>query len=75
MTMFTRDEEFNEIIDNVVVGYYQGKCIVKDENDNLFFIECEGEYLPVGTTLFNHTLQPISDLNVDEQDELLSFFQ
>lgn len=75
MTIFIKDKEFDEMKDHVVIGHYQGKAIVKDETDALFFVECEGDELPVGITLFDTELRSISELVPDEQEAILEFFE
>lgn len=35
--------------DNLVVGYYIDKAIVKNENGYLFYIECDENEAPIGT--------------------------
>lgn len=34
-----------------VVGYFEGKAILKDEEGELFFLECEENEAPEGTSL------------------------
>lgn len=35
----------------LVVGYFEGKAILKDEEGELFFLECEENEAPEGTSL------------------------
>ena len=58
----------------LVIGYYNGKAIVKSESGNLFYMECEEQIAPEGTVLENDALTPISELSVQEQREIHNIY-
>lgn len=60
---------------NLVVGYYHGKAIVKNEFDYLFFIECDECHAPEGTIVENEILTPIIVLEKKEQDEICEIYK
>lgn len=62
------------IYENLVIGYYNGKAIVKNELGNLFYMECEEQIAPEGTVLENDVLTPISELSVQEQREIHNIY-
>lgn len=60
---------------NLVVGYYHGKAIVKNEFDYLFFIECDECHAPEGTIVENEILTPIIELDEKEQREIRKIYE
>ena len=58
MTIFKKPESDKKVRrSNLVIGYYMGKAIVKDEENNiLYFIECEECHAPEGTYIENEAL-------------------
>lgn len=60
--------------ENLVIGHYNGKAIVKSELGNLFYMECEEQIAPEGTVLENDALTPISELSVQEQREIHNIY-
>lgn len=52
----------------LVVGYYEGKAVLKDEEGELFFLECEENEAPEGTCLQDSIeVTPIEVLEEKEQ--------
>lgn len=60
--------------ENLVIGYYKGKAIIRNENDFLHFIECEECHAPEGTIVENEGLTPITELSLQEQGEINSIY-
>lgn len=59
----------------LVVGYYKGKAILKDEEGELFFLECEENVAPEGTSLPDSMdVTPIEALEAEEQKHLYSVY-
>lgn len=61
--------------DNLVVGYYIDKAIVKNENGYLFYIECDENEAPIGTIADEDMLTSISELPEHERDYLRRVFR
>lgn len=60
---------------NIVVGYFQGKAIIRNENGFFFFIECEECHAPEGTVIENEALTSIDNLSEDEKLMILDIFE
>lgn len=60
--------------ENLVVGYYNGKAIVKNEESTLFYMECPEKIAPEGSVLQNEDIRPISELPEDEQIEIIAIY-
>lgn len=56
--------------EHLVIGYFHGKAIVKDENNRLFFLKCEEAVAPIGTTLPKGVAEPIEKLSSTEQEQI-----
>lgn len=55
-----------------VIAYINGKAIVSDELDNLYYTECEEEWAPVGYTVPEDSVEDISNLDAEEQKQILA---
>lgn len=77
MTIFKKPESNKKVRrSNLVIGYYMGKAIVKDEENNiLYFIECEECHAPEGTYIENEALTPITSLTTIEQEIIKKIYQ
>ena len=60
--------------ENLVVGYHNGKAIIKNEEAALFYLKCPEGIAPEGTVLLNEDITPISQLPEEEQIEILAIF-
>lgn len=60
--------------ENLVIGYYNGKAIVKNEKDFLFFIECDECNAPEGMYVENEALTSLGALPEKEQIEIREIF-
>lgn len=60
--------------DLLVIGYYNGKALIKDELDHLFFLECGCNEAPIGTIVEENGLKPISELAEEEQQRVSQLF-
>ncbi len=59
----------------LVVGYYEGKAILKDEEGELFFLECEENEAPEGTSLPDSIgVTPIEVLEEKEQKQIYEVY-
>lgn len=55
----------------LVIGYYRGKAIIKNEAARLYFMRCEEEQAPIGTVVSQgKALEPIEKLNQEEQEKI-----
>lgn len=52
---------------HLVVGYYNGKAIAKDEMNELYYIKCEEAHAPVGTVMEPELLSRIEKLDETEK--------
>lgn len=76
MTYFVLPQDGQEVRgDNLVIGYYNGKAIIKNEDNFLFFIECEECHAPQGTVVENGALNSINELEREEQETIKKLFQ
>lgn len=55
-----------------VIAYVNGKAIVSDELDNLYYVECEEEWAPVGYSVPEDSVKDFSDLEPEEQEQILA---
>lgn len=55
-----------------VIAYVNGKAVVSDELDNLYYTECEEEWVPVGFTVPEDSVKEFSDLDPEEQKQILA---
>lgn len=55
-----------------VIAYLNGKAIVSDELDNLYYTECEEEWAPVGFTVPEDSVKEFADLDPEEQKQILA---
>lgn len=60
--------------ENLIIGYYKNITIVKNEANNLFYINCEPEILDIGTYSENQLLIPISNLSQEDQENIKNIF-
>ena len=76
MRYVRKPENFAEPIkNNLVIGYYHGRAIVKDELDKLYFIRCEEKHAPIGTVVDDRLLEPIEKLSSEECDQILQIYK
>lgn len=59
--------------DNEIIGYYDGKAIVKDENNQYFFLRIPIEYVTFGETVFPNDLCSIYELHPAELADLQDY--
>lgn len=59
----------------LVIGYYNGKSIVRDRDNHLFFIRCEESEAPEGSVPSDMKLQDVSRLDIREQKEIYQIFE
>lgn len=75
MTFFKKPEyQEKPINDYVVIGYFIDKTIVKDENDNLFFITCPDGLFDIGSVVPEELLLPVSNLKLLQQETIFLLF-
>lgn len=75
MRYVKKPENFEEPVkNNLVIGYYHGKSIVKDELHRLYFIECEEECAPIGTMVGESIMEPIEKLNGEEYEQIMEIY-
>lgn len=68
-------ENFEKVYRNyLVIGYYHGKAIVKDELYRLYFIRCEENEAPIGTIAEQEILEPIEKLSDEECKRILEIY-
>lgn len=60
---------------NVVIGYLCGKAIIQDEYNNLFYIECEPEHMPIGTFVEDGGMAPVVELSEKEKKIIYEQFR
>lgn len=71
MKFFKEPKQFEEEEwEHLVIGYFHGKAIVKDENGHLFFLKCEEVAAPIGTVLPKGLAEPIGKLSSKEQEQI-----
>lgn len=75
MKYYREPENFERVYQNyLVIGYYQGKAIVKDEQHHLFYIQCEERLAPIGTIVEKDCLEAVENLKPREQREIEKFY-
>lgn len=57
--------------DLLVIFYFNGKAIIQDELDGIFYLECEPNEAPVGTVVEETGVLPITRLDQAEQEAIL----
>ena len=57
--------------DLLVIFYFNGKAIIQDELDRIFYLECEPNEAPVGTVVEETGVLPITRLDQAEQEAIL----
>ena len=68
-------ENFEKVYRNyLVIGYYHGKAIVKDELYRLYFIRCEENEAPIGTVAEPDMLGPVEKLSNEEYSRILEIY-
>lgn len=60
--------------DNLVIGYYHGKAIIRNAFGDLCFMQCEEAHAPEGTVIASNELTPLSVLQKEEQDEIKKIY-
>lgn len=61
--------------DNVVIGHYNGLAIVKNDNQQLFYLYAKENEAPVGTVIENEYLTLIDNLLPSEQRQIQKLFE
>lgn len=61
--------------ENLVIGYYNGKAIAKNEQGMLFYLECPENIAPEGSVLDNASVSPISDLDPEEREKIIAIYK
>lgn len=75
MIYFTQPKNFEtNTDDNLVIGYYHGKAIVRNSYNDLFFIYCEEAHAPEGTVIPSNELSPLCVLSDEEQNEIIQLY-
>lgn len=59
---------------NLVIGYFRGKAIVKNELYRLYFIRCEENEAPIGTVVPDGIAEPIEKLEAEEQEQIQQIY-
>ena len=71
MKFFKEPKQFEEEEwEHLVIGYFHGKAIVKDENGHLFFLKCKEAAAPIVTALPKGLAEPIGKLSSTEQEQI-----
>lgn len=55
---------------NQVIYYTNGKAIVKDDYENLYYLEIEEKDVELGCSISPSSLKPFTDLTESEQSEI-----
>lgn len=63
-----------EVWDYLVIGYFNGKAILKDESGRLFFLRCEENEAPIGTAVPKGGEEPIEKLSESEQEKIQEIY-
>lgn len=58
----------------LVIGYFNGKAIVKSEANQLYFIRCDEEASPIGTAVPEGLAEPIEKLSSEEQEQIQEIY-
>lgn len=58
----------------LVIGYFNGKAIVKNELYRLYFIRCEENEAPIGTVVPEELAEPIEKLSREEQEQIQQIY-
>lgn len=75
MKYYREPENFERVYENyLVIGYYRGKAIVKDELHQLYFIQCEEDLVSIGTIVEKECLETVKHLKPEEQMEIQKFY-
>lgn len=56
----------NIVKENTMIGWYEGKAITIDENDELSYYEMPEEFAYKGEPIDSHQLRPVSELSAQE---------
>lgn len=59
----------NIMSDNILIGYYENKAIVSNEFGDLFYFECPGKVIPIGS-ICDSELEDLGNLTEQEQHEI-----
>lgn len=60
--------------DNIVIGHYNSFAIVKNEENQLFYLYARENEAPIGTVIENEYLTPIENLLLSEQRKIRQIF-
>ncbi len=71
MSRFDYEQSY---MDNTVVGYKGDKVIVKQDDGELFFCEIPDNLIMLGETIAPRDLTSISELPIEEQEEIKKEF-
>lgn len=61
--------------DNEIVGYYNGRYIVQDELDELFFLDAPEGLFSIGEVVSPDDLLPINELSFMEIEEVKRIYR
>ena len=53
-----------------MIGYFNGKAIIINEECQLFFIQCEEQMAPIGTAVPEDLAEPVEILSNEEQEQI-----
>lgn len=59
---------------NLVIGYFHGKAIIRNESSDLYYLECEEQIAPVGTVIESDGLFSIKLLPEKERSEIIDIY-
>ncbi|MEF9839455.1 MAG: hypothetical protein RR869_08685 [Lachnospiraceae bacterium] len=75
MKFYKEPKNFEEVQGNyLVIGYYRQKAIVKDENNRLYFIDCNENEAPIGTVVSGEEITIVEKLNQEEQESIQEIY-
>lgn len=60
--------------DNRVIGFFEGKAIVMDDNCDLFYSEISSEHISIGDFVMEADLKPVSELSPQTRRNIIEKF-
>ena len=60
---------------NEIIGYYNGKAIIRDDWGRLFFTEMEEEFVVLGDIVETKYISSIEELPQDEQKAIIELVE
>lgn len=58
----------------IVVGYLNGKAIITDELDRMYYLECSENEAPIGTVVTENGLHSVAELEDSERMQIEKIF-